>query len=181
MGISTAKYTLDVAALPVRDETLRIRFDTQVVNGKNRLLYLYPASDMGAEPTYARFAAGMSLRTGDGIAAQRQGQLIVTGRRLLGMFTSGAVGNQPLNGGSGSIFAFSIEFDDVATVTPKTNWRGRPVEATIASNNDLDPWFSLHVLVVAASLKNDGKATPTTIQAFLSRITPEGRRELQGS
>ena len=180
VAVLTEKYKLDLGALPSKDDRMRIRFDTQVVNGKNRLLYLYPNSDKGFEPTYARYAVGMTLKLGDGTVAQQQGQLIVSGHRLLGMFTSGSLGGQPLDESIGTIFAFSIDVDDIARIEPKNNWRGKPVEATIASDDKLDPWFVLHIITVAASLKNDGKATPTSIQTFLPRLSPEGRKELLG-
>jgi hypothetical protein len=181
MPVLTGSYNLDLTALPANAEKQRVRFDTQVVNGKNRLLMMYPASGQGFEPTYVRYMVGMTLRLGDGTTAQQQGQLIVTGQRLLGMFTSGSVGNKQLNGQAGSIFVFTIDLDDIDVITPKTNRRGKPVEATLSSRDDLDPWFVLHIITVAASLKNDGTAKPTSIQAFLPRLSPEGRRELQGS
>jgi hypothetical protein len=158
-----------------------VQFDTQVINGKNRLVLLYPAAEKGFEPTYARFMGGMTLRLGDGTKVNQIGQLIVTGQRLLGMFTSGAVGTHSLDAQAGSIFAFSVDLDDIDSITPKTNRRGKPVEATLASRDDLVPWFILHIITVAASVKNDGTAKPSSLQNFLARLSPEGRRELQQS
>jgi len=179
MAVVTDKYKLDLMSLPARDERLRIRFNSQIINGKNRLLLLYPLSDRNVEPSFVRYAVGMTLKLGDGIAVGQQGQLIVTGQRLLGMFTDGAVGGQPLNGQAGSVFAFSLDLDDVDSVTPKSNWRGKPVEAIVSSREDLDPWFVLHVFTVAALVKSDGTATPTSIGALLPRLLPEGRGKLQ--
>ena len=92
MPIVTGHYKIDRAKLPSKVDDLRIRFVSQLVNGKNTLLLLYPNSEPGAEPVYVRYAGGIKLGLGDGTVAEGIGQIVVTGKRLIGMITDGSVG-----------------------------------------------------------------------------------------
>lgn len=179
MPLLYAEYTLEPAKLPASDQKLRVRFDTHLVNGKNRLLMLYPNSDAGTQPRFARYAVGMKLQVGGVVGAQGEGQLVVTGRRLLGLFTGGSTASHhPLNGRGGAVFAFALNQDDIETNKSKTNWRGKEVEAVLASREDAQPWFILQVLVMVATVTNAGVARPCTMGDFLTRLTPEGRAAL---
>jgi hypothetical protein len=125
--------------------------------------------------------AGMTLKLGDGTEAERQGQLIVTGERLLGMFTSGSVGGHPLNGEAGSVFVFTLDLDDIDLMKPTTDRRGRAVSVVLASKQDLLPWFVLSVITAPLAVGNDGSWTRTTTATLLEQLSPEGRVQLRGS
>jgi len=140
---------------------------------------LYPASSKGYEPFYRRFAVGMDIKIGAGTTAIGKGQLVVTGERLLGVLTLGDADGRALDEASGSIYVFSIDLDDIVTTTNKANWRGKAVEAVFASTEEADPWFVLHVFVVAASVTNAGQAAPSSMPALLANLTPGGRKALQ--
>ena len=179
MPIVTGHYTLDRSKLPSKSDKLRVRFVSQLVNGKNTLLVIYPNSEPGFEPSYVRYIGGIILKLGDGTVAQTQGQLVVTGQRLIGMITKGSAGKAVLNESVGSVYAFAIDLDDIRPAEIKTNWRGKPIEAIIQSKEGQSPTFLLQVFSIDFSLKNDGQVIPTSLDAFLDRLTPEGRRNLQ--
>lgn len=179
MPIVTGHYTLDFSKLPSKSDTLRVRFATQLVNGKNRLLLIYPNSEPGFEPTYVRYATGLKLEMGNGSVAIGGGQLVVTGQRLFGMITDGSVGNAVLKQATGSVYAFALSLDDVLPVETKKNWLGQPVEVVIRSKEGLRPTFLLQVFSIVASLKDDGQVIVTTLPSLLNRLTPEGRQALQ--
>ena len=179
MSIVTGHYTLDRSRLPSKADKLRVRFVSQLVNGKNTLLVIYPNSEPGFEPSYVRYASGIILKLGDGTVAQQSGQIVITGQRLIGMITKGSVGNAVLNESAGSVYAFALDLDDIRPVEIKTNWRGKPVEAVIQSKEGQSPAFLLQVFSVIALLKNDSQVIQTSLAAFLDRLTPEGRRNLQ--
>jgi hypothetical protein len=179
MPIVTGYYALDRSKLPSKSDRLRVRFVSQLVNGKNTLLVIYPNSEPGFEPSYVRYVGGMKLQLGDGTVAQLGGQIVVTGQRLIGMITDGSVGKAVLNQSVGSVYAFALDLDDIRPVEIKANWRGKPVEAVIRSKEGQSPAFLLQVFSVVASLKNDGQVIQTSLPAFLERLTPEGRRNIQ--
>lgn len=179
MPIITGNYTLDRSKLPSKSDKLRVRFVSQLVNRKNNLLVIYPNAELGYEPVYVRFVAGMKLQLDDGTVAQMMGQIVVTGQRLIGMITDGSVGKVVLSQSTGSVYAFVFDLDDIRPVETKTNWRGKPVEAIIRSKEGQKPAFLLQVSGEIASLKNDGQAAPASLAAFLERLTPEGQQILQ--
>ncbi len=179
MPIATGHYTLDLSKLPSKADELRVRFEQQVVNGKNVQLLIYPDAEPGFEPSYVRYATGMSLQLGDGTVAGRLGQLVVTGQRLVGMITGGSVGNAALDASHGAIYVFSIDLDDCYGPVPKTNWRGKPVEAMFRSKEDQRVAFMLHVFSMVATVKNGGEVAYTSLPRLLEHLTPEGRQRLQ--
>ena len=184
MPIVTSHYTLDRSKLPGQADELRVRFVPQPVNGKNRLLVLYPNSEPGFERSYLRYAVGMEFRQillGDRtlIVAQGLGQIVVTGQRLIGMITDGSVGKAVLNESVGSVYAFALDLDDIRPVEIKKNWRGKPVEADILSKVGQSPVFGIKVLSVGLLLKDDGQVIRMSLPAFLEQLSPEGRRNLQ--
>lgn len=179
MPIVTSHYTLDFSKLPSKSDTLHVRFATQLVNGKNRLLLIYPNAEPGFEPAYVRYATGLKLQADNGAVATGAGQLVVTGQRLFGMITDGSVGNAILKEATGSVYAFSFSLDDMSAVETRKNWLGKPAEALIRSREGLRPAFLLHIFSVVASVRDDGQVIVTTLPALLDRLTPEGRRALQ--
>ncbi|HZS79798.1 MAG TPA: hypothetical protein VFA41_24520 [Ktedonobacteraceae bacterium] len=179
MPILTGHIQIDRSKLPSKFDKLRVRFVSQLVNNKTTLLMISPDAGLDFEPIYVRYATGMILKLGDGTVAQSQGQLVVTGQRLIGMVTDGAVGKAALSQSAGTVYAFAVDLDDIGPVEIKKNWRGQPVEAVIRSKEGQSPSFVLQVFSVVAVLKNDGHVIPTSLPDFLNRLTPEGRRNLQ--
>jgi len=179
MAYTTALYTLDLAALPLKAEKIRARFDSQVVNGKNRQLLIYPNTGPDFEPHYIRYHAGIVFRLDNGTVAKIMGQLVVTGERIIGLITDGSVGKTKLSESSGSVYAFALDLDDIQLARIKTNWRKQPVEAFIMPIQDQKPAFLLQVFSVAATVQDNGTARPSSLPNLLNRLTPEGRRKLQ--
>lgn len=180
MPIVTGHYNLDRSKLPSKSDKLRVLFKSQLVNRKNNLLVIYPNAEPGYEPAYARYVTGMKLQLRDGTIAQMMGQIVITGQRLIGMITDGSAGKATLNEATGSVYTFTVDLEDIRPVETRKNWRGKPVEIMIRSKEGQNPAFLLHIIGgTIATLKNDGNAAPTTLEAFLERLTPEGRRNLQ--
>jgi hypothetical protein len=178
MPIIAAHYQLNLSELPVRSEKLRARFGQQVVNGKNKRIFLYPDTDPGFEPRYVRYGSGIILKLSDGTVAQQIGQIVVTGQRIIGIVSRGAVGKIPLNSETGSIYGFSVDLNDIQPLAIRTNWRNKPIEVNIRSRVGQEPAFALQLFSVAAQLANDGKAQPASLPALLTRLSPEGRDKL---
>lgn len=176
MTFTGNKYQLDLSTLPTAIEALRVRFDAKVVNGKNKILYLYPNGEPGYEKRCVRFATGLMLTLADGTVAQNQGQLVVTGHRLLGMITSGSVGKMSLDESSGAIYAFAIDRDDLQPYELKKNWRGNTSQVRLQSKSGLEPRFQLNIFSMVASLNNDGTTDIVSFPALLSRLSADGRQ-----
>jgi hypothetical protein len=179
MPILTSHIAIDWSKLPSKSDKLHARFVSQLVNGKKRMLMIYPDTGTDFEPIYVRYATGMKLQLGDGTIAQIQGQLVVTGQRLIGMITNGSVGKAALNETAGTVYAFALDLDDIRPVEIKKNWRGLPVEAMFRSKEGQSPAFLLQVFSIVAVIKNNGQVIQTSLPDFLERLTPEGRQNLQ--
>jgi hypothetical protein len=176
--IATDHLSVDYSSLPLVSRGLRIRFEKLATKAGKPAVMLYPAAEPGFEPNFVRYAGGMFLKLGDGTVAQSTGQLVVTGRRLLGVVTQGSVGNHKLDDATGAVFAFVINREDMHPPQTKTNWRGKPVEAVIRSTEEQTLAFVLQVFSVVAAIKNDSSVAPTSLDMFLQRFTDEGQANL---
>ena len=181
MPIVTGQYNLDLSRLPTKAADLRIKVDTQILNGKTKGLLLHPATGNDFEPGYYRYMCGIGLKLGNGLTAGKIGQIVVTGRRLLGMVTDGTAGDVALSGEAGVIYAFSIDLDDFYGPQARTNWRGKPVEAVFRSKEDQPLAFILQVFSVAVNVTNDGKIAYTSVANFITKFSPESRQALRKS
>jgi hypothetical protein len=179
MAHAAALYTLDLTALSLKAERIRARIGSQVVNGKNRLLFIYPDTGPEFEPHYVRYGCGIVFRLADGTVAKIRGQLVITGERIIGLITDGSAGKVKLDESSGSVYGFTLDLDDLQPPSIKTNWRNKPVEVFILPRQDREPAFLLEVFSVVALMRDNGRAGPTELPNLLHRLTPEGRRELQ--
>ncbi len=175
----TNLYTLDMSVLPVRSAPLRIRFAMQVVNSKTRKVLIYPDSEPEFEPRYVRFAAGLLLKLDDGTSVQGSAQIVVTGRRIVGLFFDGSLGSTELDLSAGSAYAFSVDLDDLQPLVVRTNWRNRPIEARIRSRTGQEPAFLLQVYALFVQVRDDGGIVYTSLDSFLRLLTPEGRQRLR--
>jgi hypothetical protein len=177
VAFAACHLILDLSDLPSQSEELRASFKMGVGNNKKPLLLIYPDNDMNASPVAApvRYAVYMTLRLSDGAEAGDIGQLIVSGRRLIGMITHGSAGDTRLNDTVGSVYGFCFDMDDIKSVEPKTRWTGRVAGAVIASKDDLDPGFVLKVTSVVGLLADSGRLTSGASFADLLRsVTPGG-------
>jgi hypothetical protein len=168
---------LDQSDLPSQLEELRVGFKMGVGNNKKPLLLIYPGNDSAISPVGAliRYAVYMTLRLSDGTEAGDVGQLIVYGRRVIGMITHGSAGDTRLDESAGSVYAFCLDLDDIKSVEPRTRWTGRVAGAVITSKDDLDPGFVLRVTSVVGILAESGRLTSGASFADLLRsVTPAG-------
>jgi len=117
----------------------------------------------------------MTIRLSDGTEAGDVGQLIVSGRRLIGMVTHGSAGDTRLDDSVGSVYAFSLDLDDIKSVETKTRWTGRVAGAVITSVDDLDPGFVLKITSVVGILADSGRLTAgASFTDLLQSVTPAG-------
>ncbi len=178
MPIKTGVFSLDRSSLPSHAAELPARFSEVVVNDKAKVILIGPGSDPDYEPRFARFLCGIILRLSDGTVAQNQGQLVISGRRILGMVTDGSVGGRVLNSQVGSVYAFSIDRDEIKPPVAKKNWRGKSIEVGMGSSDASETQFVLQVFSVVASVTDRGEYTYSSLDRFLERFTPSGLEKL---
>lgn len=180
MAIAASRFALDLSALPSRSDELRVGFGMGMGNNKKPLLLVYPGVSAAFEPQHIRYAADMTLKLDDGTVAQKLGQFVVTGERIIGMITSGIAGGTKLNASSGSVYAFVLGLDDIQPVEVKTSRKGTPAEALIQSRDGQRPVFSLHIGSVVGSLSDAGVLTySSSLSDLLNSLTPESRAGLR--
>jgi len=168
---------LDLSDLPSQLEELGVGFKMGVGNNKKPLLLIHPANDaaIGQVAAPIRYAVYMTIRLSDGTEAGDVGQLIVSGRRVIGLVTHGSAGDTRLDESAGSVYAFGLDLDDIKSVEPKTRWTGRVAGALITAKDDLEPGFVLKVTSVVGFLADSGRLTSGASFADLLRsVTPGG-------
>jgi hypothetical protein len=111
------------------------------------------------EPRYRRFVVGaMALirQTGGGEQIKGNGQLVITGRRLLGLFTEGSHGAEALSEEGGRVACFVFERADIVTQDVGTNWRGKPnrIALGLSSTGAAPADIALDVQVVPITIGN---------------------------
>jgi hypothetical protein len=183
LGCSYSELSIDPGSLPARSEQLGLSFDHRLVNAKNTTLFLHPKGAL-SEPRYARFVAGLRVKVVNNALTSEvegQGQLVVSGERLVGMIDAPLLGGAPWrNGNKLRVFAFTLDRDDIGLVHPKTNRLGRPIGLVIAGKETLRPWLAVEVIATPAFLRNSGEAGPSSIPNLMDRLTPSGRDSLRG-
>ena len=174
MAFVACHLILDLSDLPSQLEELRAGFRMGVGNNRKPLLLIYSASDATTSPAASvRYTVYMTIRLSDGTEAGDVGQLMVSGRRVIGMITHGSAGETRLDESAGSVYAFCLDLDDVKSVEPKTRWTGRVAGAVITSRDDLEPGFVLRLTSVAGFLADSGRLTSGASFADLLRsVTP---------
>jgi hypothetical protein len=181
LALVARALSLDLSALPVRLEELRLRFAMGAGNNNRAVLLVYPAAEAGYEPVHIRFAVYMNLVVDGKPAAGNLGQLIVTGHRLIGMLTHGNADATKLDESAGSVFAFTIGLDDIQQPVPKTRWTGRVAAVTIASQPAQDPLFELAVTSVVGELADSGElGYRQSLADLIASLSPEARKRMQG-
>lgn len=159
MAIVARALTLDLNALPVQQEELRIGLGMGVGNNKRPLLLVYPDAGTDGATSHVRYAVYMNLALNDRPVAGNLGQLIVTGQRIVGMMTHGTADGTKLDESAGSVFAFTFGLDDIQPPVAKTRWTGRVAGVIIASRPAQNPAFELTINSVVGALTDDGGLT----------------------
>jgi hypothetical protein len=159
VAIAARALTLDLNALPARQEELRIGFGMGVGNNKKPLLLVHPGTGDDYEALHVRYAVYMNLALDGRPVAGNLGQLIVTGQRLVGMMTHGKASDTTLDESVGSVFAFTIGMDDIQQPTAKTRWTGRVAGVVITSRPAQNPAFELAITSVVGVLTDEGGLT----------------------
>jgi hypothetical protein len=175
VAFAARALTLDLNALPVRQEELRIGFGMGVGNNKKPLLLVYPGTGADHETLHVRYAVYMNLALDGRPVAGNLGQLIVTGQCLVGMMTHGKANGTTLDESVGSVFAFTIGLDDIQPPTAKTRWTGRIASVVITSRPGQNPTFELTITSVVGVLTNGGGLTyRQSLADLMTSLTPPG-------
>jgi len=177
VAFAACHLMLDLSDLPSQSDELRAGFGMGVGNNKKPLLLIYPANDtnMPEAAEHVRYTVYMTLRLNDGTQAGDLGQLVVAGRRLIGMMTHGSADGTRLDDSVGSVYAFALDLDDVASAETRTKWTGRVAGVVITSTDDLDPGFVLDVTSVVGLLADSGRLTSgTSFADLLKSVTSAG-------
>jgi hypothetical protein len=177
VAFAACHLMLDLSDLPSQSDELRVGFSMGTGNNKKPLLLIYPVNDTDIPEAaeLVRYTVYMTLRLSDGTQAGDLGQLVVSGRRLIGMMTHGSAAGTRLDDSVGSVYAFALDLDDVMPAEPKTKWTGRLAGVAIMSRADLDPGFVLEVTSVVGILADSGRLTSGTSLADLLRSVTSAR------
>jgi hypothetical protein len=172
MALRTKTYTLDAGAEPHIDSELGIRLARGPVNDRT-LLSLHPHGNN--EPKYRRFVVGILALTRENAGyldtIKGQGQIVLTGHRILGLVTDGMHNAEALSEATGRVAGFSFSRKDIASADFPTNWRGSPKRVIIgmSSTNSRPLDIALDIQVVVVAIAN-GKTMPSTVKAFAEAL-----------
>lgn len=191
MGLEVKTYQLEAQAEQHLDSNLGLGLvrDQLLVPGPtgkprpgNVKLLLHPHG-RGDEPRYRRFLVGaMSLIRAASSGTETMsgsGQVAVTGRRILGLFTEGTYGAERFNEATGQVGCFVFDRADVVAVNVGTNWRGKPNRITIglSSTGSAPADIALDIQVVAMTIANR-QVHPSSVQAFAEALDDKAAAEL---
>jgi len=189
MSIESRTIDFTLSELPQSSPEVGIALEKAVISlqvGRrtkvgNERIVLHPASERFEEPRFARFAVSLHLTLGAGLVLAGVGQLVVTGRRVIGLVTEGAAGQVTFEETRGKVCGFSFDWDDVGPPSISCNWRGKPTMVSFESSTDASERFKLVILDAPYVLKHDGSMVPSGLENVVRRIGVEGRLELLGA
>jgi len=180
VAIVARTLTLDLTTLPVHSPELQVGFEIGAGNNRSPILIVFPGTDASLEPQHVRYAVYLDLKLGDDRSSGLLGQLLVTGERIIGMMTHGSVGDSRLNESAGTVFAFTIGWDDIQPATTKTRWTGRVAGVIIRSAGGQNPAFELTVTSVVGTVADSGAVGyAQSFADLVASLTPESRIRLQ--
>jgi hypothetical protein len=188
--LKTARLVIDRDKLPQKYDELGIRFERHTVlkaegRGTTDMVLIRPAgallspdNSVGPEPRWNDILCGIQLKARDRTDVQGQGQLLITGQRLIGMVESGKVANgSPLSiGSSGNIFCFSCQRDDVYAPQIKKH-RLTPSDFHFRSKEEQPVAFELLIFMAMGYVAND-KVGYWHDKNMLHALSEEGRQGL---
>jgi hypothetical protein len=191
MPLKTARLTIDRTLLPQKSDKLGIWFERRSVakvkagSPPSDMILVKPAGALlheeeavGPEPRWNNVLCGMLIKAIDGTEAHGQGQLLITGQRLIGMIDNGtASGGSPLSiGTSGNIFCFTCRRDDVYPPQVKKR-RLTPSDFAFQSKQGQPVAFQLLVFAGAVYISN-AKMGYWHDKNMLQALSEEGRQGL---
>ncbi|HUC59719.1 MAG TPA: hypothetical protein VMA95_20130 [Streptosporangiaceae bacterium] len=190
MALKTAHLKIDRLLLPQKYDDLGVRFEHHAVatlkEGKPPadMVLIRPAGQLlgaedavGPEPRWNLLLCGMRIKARDGTDAQGQGQLLITGQRLIGMIDTGTAGGSRLSAdSSGSIFCFAFLRDDVYPPQVKKH-RLTPSDFSFRSKEQQPVAFQMMVIAAMAYIAND-KVGYWFDKNMLHALSDEGREGL---
>ena len=111
---------------------------------------------VGPEPRWNTIICGMHLKALNGAHVQGQGQLVITGRRLIGMIDKEMTADgSPLSAPtSGNIFCFTFHRDDVYPPQVKKR-RLAPSDFTFRSKEQQPVALQMRVILAMGYIAND--------------------------
>jgi hypothetical protein len=190
MALKTARLTINRDLLPQKWDELGIRFErhsvAKIKDGQPPvdMVLLKPAGSLlseedavGPEPRWNCVLCGLHLKSRDGTEVQGQGQLLITGQRLIGMIDGRAPDGSPGSlAASGSIFCFTFNRDDVYQPHVKKHLL-TPSDFGLRSKEDQPIAFQLLIYMGMAYVANN-KIGYWHDQNMLNALSEEGRRSL---
>lgn len=190
MALRTARLTIDHKLLPQKYDKLGIRFERRSVakikagSAPADMVVAIPAGTLlgeedavGPEPRWNTVLCGLTIKALDGTDAKGQGQLLITGQRLIGMISSGTAVGGPLDvEKTGNIFCFSCRRDDVYPPEVKKH-RLTPSDFSFRSKEEQPVAFTFLVFTAMAYVANDKMGYWHDKNMFRA-LSEEGRESL---
>jgi hypothetical protein len=191
MSLKSADLMLSRDSLPGPRSDLGIQFVRQTVETiktgappADKVLVI-PAGDLlneddavGPEPRWNHLLCGIGLRLKDGTVATGSGQLVITGRRFIGMIDSGTLTSAPdldLDT-SGHVYCFTVNRDDVYLPEMKKHLF-KPSEFTFRSREEQEVAFQFVIYAAWAYIANK-KMNYWHDKSMLRAASDEGRESL---
>ena len=184
MTVTVQKYDLGADAEFHIDPELGVRLAKQPVNDKSLLLLNPYGND---EPRFRRYLVGIIALTrattrshnSSVETVQGRGQIVLTGRRVLGLVTEGTHDDATLSEALGTVTGFSIARRDILAMHIPTNWRGKPkrVMLGISSTGSKPMDISLDLQVMPLVVVGE-KTLYSSVEAFVKALDDEAAQEL---
>ena len=100
--------------------------------------------------------------------------MLITDQRILGMITSGAVGDEALDMDAGNVFAFTIDHEDLDRRRRTQTGAENPSKSSSAARAIGHPPSCFRSFSVAVVIKNDGSIVPTRIDSLVEALGERG-------
>ncbi len=192
MGLKTAIYEIDCAALPQQSPFLGLRFERKSIitlkasSPPKDMMVITPATSLlseedsvGSEPYFKHIMCGIKLVVMNGTTAEGSGQLLITGHRIIGMIDTGKATNSPplSPGPSSTVFCFAFHQDDAYPLTLVRKNRLMPSVFLFRGREELAVGFQCGIFAAVAFIAN-GKMGYWSDKSMLKTMSDEGRRSL---
>lgn len=167
MALKTTRLPLGPSSMPYPCETLGVTLEresvTKIKGGTSNMVLIRPSRKLlpeseaiGPEPRWHHVLCGLNLRLGDGTVEEGSGQLLITGRRVIGIIDEVLV---PRSSGELSTpetaFCFTFLRDDVYPAEKKKNRFPKPSDFTFRSREEQPISFRLIVFSALGSVSSN--------------------------
>lgn len=191
MSLRTAELTVNRDSLPQQRSDLGIRLVRQTVEKVKTgvppadKVLIMPAGNalsvddaVGPEPRWNHLICGIGLQLKSGTVAAGEGQLVITGRRFIGMVDCGTLTGAPALDleTSGRVYCFTCNRDDVYAPAIKKH-RLKPSEFTFRSKEEEEVAFQLVIYAAWVYIVNK-KMNYWHDRNMLRAVSDEGRASL---